>query len=232
MQSLSVFVTFFSLIILTLPTHASLSAKEGITVTHQDGNKSIELIVMRAIPPECRYLPINNDTLWTGNYANPTVPKACTSTFIHTAGGLQPMTIGSDVETYGELEVLSFLKELQYNKNLALIDGRKPNWYRYMTIPGAVNMPYHYFKYREKHPQEFQNTLKTLGVQILEGDDYEFDHAKTVVIFCNGAWCAQSEWMIHALIDIGYPEEKIKWYRGGLQSWLASGMTTYKKGEQ
>ena len=28
------------------------------------------------------------------------------------------------------------------------------------------------------------------------------------------------------LIAIGYPEEKLKWYRGGMQSWLSLGLTT------
>ena len=30
------------------------------------------------------------------------------------------------------------------------------------------------------------------------------------------------------LSDIGYPETKMKWYRGGMQSWLSLGLTTIK----
>jgi hypothetical protein len=32
--------------------------------------------------------------------------------------------------------------------------------------------------------------------------------------------------MIFALLKIGYPHEKLKWYRGGMQDWLGSGMTS------
>ena len=32
--------------------------------------------------------------------------------------------------------------------------------------------------------------------------------------------------MIKQLLKIGYPAEKIKWYRGGMQSWLGLGMTS------
>ena len=45
-------------------------------------------------------------------------------------------------------------------------------------------------------------------------------------MFCNGAWCGQSTESMKALTAIGYPEEKLKWYRGGMQSWLSLGLTT------
>ncbi len=35
--------------------------------------------------------------------------------------------------------------------------------------------------------------------------------------------------MIQVLLDIGYPPERIKWYRGGLQRWLEAGLTSTKK---
>jgi rhodanese-related sulfurtransferase len=34
--------------------------------------------------------------------------------------------------------------------------------------------------------------------------------------------------MIEALTKIGYPPEKMKWYRGGLQSWLNVNLTVVK----
>jgi rhodanese-related sulfurtransferase len=30
------------------------------------------------------------------------------------------------------------------------------------------------------------------------------------------------------LIKYGYPEEKMKWYRGGIQSWISLGFPTIK----
>ena len=40
--------------------------------------------------------------------------------------------------------------------------------------------------------------------------DYDFSKAKTLVLFCNGPWCSQSPDMIFALLEIGYPPEKLK----------------------
>ena len=47
-------------------------------------------------------------------------------------------------------------------------------------------------------------------------------------MFCNGVWCGQSPEAMKALIAIGYPEEKLKWYRDGIQGWLSLGFTTIK----
>ena len=46
------------------------------------------------------------------------------------------------------------------------------------------------------------------------------------LLFCNGIWCVQSRLAIEKLIKMGYPREKLLWYRGGLQDWLALGFTT------
>ena len=53
--------------------------------------------------------------------------------------------------------------------------------------------------------------------------------AKMITLFCNGPWCSLSVTTIQALLEIGYPTEKIKWYRGGMQEWLAAGMTSTRK---
>ncbi|MBT3431411.1 MAG: rhodanese-like domain-containing protein, partial [Candidatus Thioglobus sp.] len=53
-----------------------------------------------------------------------------------------------------------------------------------------------------------------------------FGNAKTIYNFCNGAWCGQSPASIRALLAIGYPEHKIKYYRGGMNAWKSLGLTT------
>jgi rhodanese-related sulfurtransferase len=47
-------------------------------------------------------------------------------------------------------------------------------------------------------------------------------------MFCNGAWCGQSPESMKYLVEIGYPEEKMKWYRGGIQAWLSLGLPVVK----
>jgi len=203
---------------------------KGVPVTMKTpDNKQVQYLVKRKIPEICKKVPINNEMLWTGNFANPKVPEACKSTYVHTKGKLQPMHLDDDLETYGELEVLAFIKEMQHDDNLLLVDSRKESWYAYMTIPGAVNMPFVYFKERDNYEFHFEYALKFLGVKKVGEDEYNFDKAKTLLLFCNGPWCSQSPTMIHALMEIGYPAEKLKWYRGGMQDWLGAGMTSTRE---
>lgn len=203
---------------------------EGISIkTVESTGKIQHIMVKRDIPDECQKVSISNEMVWTGNYANKKVPEACKSTYVHTTGKLLPMHLHEDIETYGELEVLAFMKEMQKDDSMMLVDGRKEEWYNYRTIPGAVNMPFHHFKEREQFEFEFEHDLGILGVKINTNDTLDFTKAKTIAIFCNGPWCSQSVAMITALLEIGYPPEKISWYRGGMQSWLGAGMTSTRK---
>jgi rhodanese-related sulfurtransferase len=201
--------------------------RDGVRVkVKTPDNRVKEFVVKRFIPKECKKIPINNEMLWTGNFANKRVPEVCKSTYVHTKGKLLPMHLDEDLETYGELEVLAFLREMQTDDRLLLIDSRKEQWFIYRTIPGATNMPFHYFKDRENYEFHFEYALQHLGVTKDENGDYDFSKAKTLVLFCNGPWCSQSPSMIFALLEIGYPPENLKWYRGGMQDWLSAGMTS------
>jgi rhodanese-related sulfurtransferase len=90
-------------------------------------------------------------------------------------------------------------------------------------------MPFKDFKPSDSYDFHLEYALKHMGVSTHEDGDYEFDNAKTLALFCNGPWCTQSPTMIYALLDIGYPPEKIKWYRGGIQTWLGAGMTSTRE---
>ena len=204
--------------------------QRGVSITMKDKQgKPYEIVVKREIPIECKKILINNDTLWTGNYAHKSVPEACKSTYVHTKGRLLPMHLDVDVETYGELEVLLTLKEMKNNPNVLLIDARTKQWFNYRTIPGSINMPFHYFKENVENEFEYEFALKYLGAVKDKEGHYDFDNVKTMVIFCNGPWCAQSPDMIFVLMKAGYPAEKLKWYRGGMQDWLSAGMTSTRK---
>ena len=203
---------------------------EGVSVQMVDTSGHVKhMIVKRDIPDECKKVPINNAMVWTGNYANEKVPEACKSTYVHTTGSLLPMHLHDEIHTYGELEILAFIKHMQKDDSMLLIDGRKQEWYDYRTIPGAINLPFHHFKERKSFEFEFEHALRILGVKIHEDESYDFTDAKTIAIFCNGPWCSQSVAMIKALLEIGYPADKMNWYRGGIQTWLAAGMTTTRK---
>ncbi len=203
---------------------------EGIPIRTVDTSGKLKsIVVKRDIPEECKKIPINNAMVWTGTYANTKVPETCKSTYVHTTGKLLPMQLHEDISTYGELEVLAFMKHMQTDDAMMLIDGRKQDWYDYRTIPGAINMPFHHFKERKSFEFEFEHHLRELGVVIKADDMLDFSKAKEIVIFCNGPWCSQSVAMIDALLEIGYPPENINWYRGGIQTWLSAGMTSTRK---
>jgi rhodanese-related sulfurtransferase len=227
---------FYKIAVISLLLSSFILAKqsnfqsEGVSVQMIDAGGQIKhIVVKRDIPDECKKVPINNTMVWKGNYANAKVPEACKSTYVHTTGNLLPMQLHEDINTYGELEVLAFIKHMQKDDSMLLIDGRKQEWYDYRTIPGAINLPFHHFKERKSFEFEFEHALRILGVKISEDDTMDFSNVKTITVFCNGPWCSQSVAMIKALLDIGYPAEKMNWYRGGMQTWLAAGMTTTRK---
>ena len=132
---------------------------------------------------------------------------------------IQPFEVTSEVETFGELELLDFIK---YKKGV-FVDARLPNWYYKSAIPTARNIP---FKLFLTDTPEREKILKSLGVSYDKSGNYDFSHAKVLLFYCNGAWCGQSPTAIHALLKIGYPAEKLKYYRGGMQSWQLLGLTT------
>ena len=224
LKSLLVLLILFPFIILAKDVSFEY---QGIPVKHigKDG-KVKTYIVKRDIPPECKKVPITNDMLWTGNYANPKVPQNCVSSYLHTSGKLLPISINEDVRTVGELEVLAFMKQMQNRDDMMLVDARKEDWYHYRTIPGSVNIPFNYIKNHEAHEFEYEDYLKSMGVEIDRHARFDFRGAKKLLVFCNGPWCSQSIAFINALIEAGYDPEKIKWYRGGMQTWLQAGMTS------
>ena len=124
---------------------------------------------------------------------------------------IQPMAPAAGITPVGELELIDFLRE---GRGL-LIDGRTENYYFEETIPGAINMPY----------TEMAVRLDELGCVRTDGR-WDCAGAKEVLLFCNGAWCGQSPTAIRAMVREGYPPERIRYYRGGMQAWKSLGLTT------
>jgi len=132
---------------------------------------------------------------------------------------VQNFKVTEGIETYGELEVLDFIS----HKKGIFIDARLPNWFYKSAIATAVNMP---FKTFLSDTPEREALLKELGVAHGKNGKRDFSEAKTILLYCNGAWCGQSPTAIHALIELGYPKSKMKYYRGGMQSWQLLGLST------
>ena len=143
---------------------------------------------------------------------------------------INPMQLAPGVETLGEVEVLAYLDKMSKgDKSIMVIDSRTPNWVAKGTIPGSVNIPW-----TKLAPQKGASPIdiaeimtSRFNVKEQEGL-FDYREAKTLVMFCNGMWCGQSPNNIRTLLRFGYPADKIKWYRGGMQNWSNLGFTTVK----
>jgi len=198
----------------------------GVDVTHTDGKR---YHIEREIPPECYDVPITPEAIWEGDFAGKDVPSECKASYVQTVGVIYPLHIKPGIETYAELEVLEFIDEMQKRKDYLLIDTRGPDWYESETIPGAHNVWFAILKEPEEFHEELLGVLHDMGVKVKKDGSYDFSTAKTLLLFCNGAWCGQSPVAILTLIKMGYPKEKLKWYRSGLHGWKSLSLTTTRK---
>lgn len=135
---------------------------------------------------------------------------------------IHPLSLPGGVETFGELELLQFLqREVKAGSGL-LIDSRLPDFYKVETIPTAINVPFSILVASNPH---IDRLLGAFGARKTAGK-WDFSAAKSLLMFCNGLWCDQSPRAIAALLGMGFPAKKLKYYRGGMQSWRALGLTT------
>ena len=142
---------------------------------------------------------------------------------------LQPMVVAPGVETVGELEVLAYLSRMRNgDSSLLLVDARTPKWPRRGMIPGAINVPWSDLATESIADPALAEILKgRFGARVRDGR-WDFSNAKTLILYCNGMWCAQSSNAVHALLRAHYPPQKLKWYRGGMQAWVTVGLSTVR----
>ena len=151
---------------------------------------------------------------------------------------IQPSVAAPGVETIAELEMIGYLKQASTDNTVIVIDSRTSDWVARGTIPGSVNIPWTKLSVAGNGAWEESEDAATsadvmkerFGVKVSgdksTGEKMNFSEAKTLVMFCNGSWCPQSTINIRSLVKKGYPADKIKWYRGGMQSWVTLGLTT------
>lgn len=158
---------------------------------------------------------------------------------------IRPMKVVENVDTVGEIEVFEFMEGPMRDDKGLLIDARTVEWYKRGTIPGSLNYPFTTLS-KDGDEAEMAEALKAFGVKRrgdvnviqrkledmgffdgdLKSESWDFSAAKELVIWCNGPSCGQSPRAIHGLLDVGYPAEKLKYYRGGMQMWQLWGLTT------
>lgn len=123
---------------------------------------------------------------------------------------IQAITPAEGVTTIGELELIEMLRD----PDVVVMDSRTPSWFEGGSIPGAVNVPY----------TQVIDHLGELGCEP-DFDGWECENPKRVALFCNGNWCGQSPTAIRNMIEVGYPADRIYYYRGGMHAWRMLGLT-------
>jgi len=158
---------------------------------------------------------------------------------------IQPIAPSVDVGVIGEVELFEFMETELRDGTGVLVDARTPSWHKKGTIPGSINLPFTQLSKSIDDP-EMLDALEVLGAKergevgmwdkLMEGwgwsdnpyltENWDFSQAKSVVVWCNGPACGQSPRAIRGLLEVGYPADKIKYYRGGMQMWQMWGLTT------
>ncbi len=133
------------------------------------------------------------------------------------------------VETVSELDIINAARDVAAgDSSILVVDSRTPGWAKKGMIPHAINVPFTKVnsKALAKDPMAVVDVLTgTFGVKDMDGV-LNYENAKTLYLYCNGAWCGQSPAKIRALLSMGYPQSKIKYYRGGMNAWKLLGLTT------
>ena len=135
---------------------------------------------------------------------------------------IQPMNI-EGVKSVGEVETLMFIEALKEKKPQLLIDVRKSTLYKQSTIPGAISLPSTMLQDDNRYQSK---VLKLLGAK-KNANKWYFKTSLTLLIFANGPTDNQASSAIKSLIKLGYPKEKLLYYRGGVESWKRLGLTLY-----
>ncbi len=168
---------------------------------------------------------LNGETCKIGRNQTPgnTIHELYASTH---RGKPMPITLAPGIETLGELEFIEYMQRAQNDPSIVIVDTRTEGWHHNLRIPCTVNVPFTLL-----NDDEFvalSTVVETFGVVENDDETLDFSKAKTIVGYCNGFWCGQTPGMFvnakYSLKNIGYPVEKLKYYRGGMQAWTALGM--------
>lgn len=140
---------------------------------------------------------------------------------------IQPMQLAPGVETIGELELIGYLRRVGRDDAVLVIDSRDGDWpLRSGVIPGATSLPWQRLHPAHASAGEIADLLMLRFGAARQDGLWNFESAKTLVLYCNGPWCGQAPTNIKQLLALGYPPHKLKWYRGGMQDWKMLSLTT------
>lgn len=156
----------------------------------------------------------------------PRIDGQSVSRFYDLGAGCDGLCIAPDiaaagVETITENAVIDFMASEVAAGTGLLIDSRDQAARALGFLPTSANMPQELFTPDNPLLPEI---FKALGARSLLGA-YNFTDAMTLVVYDAGPTTWDAHNLINAMIAEGYPTDKIKYYRGGMQVWSTLGLT-------
>jgi len=141
---------------------------------------------------------------------------------------VQPMEAAPGVKTVGIYELVNFMQTEYAVGEGILIDARTQKTYNAGTIPGSINISYNRINRKAgASEREIIDAMEMFGAKKLE-TGWDFSQAAELILWCNGNWCGLSPAAIRGLLAEGYPAEKLRYFRGGMEDWLHYGMPVFK----
>ncbi len=134
---------------------------------------------------------------------------------------LTPSIIAAGVATVAEPEVIRFLGQSVAAGSGLLIDARKRNARDSGAIAGSTNIP---VAVLDRNNPYRTDILMALGAT-RTNDGLNFDNATPVMIYDGGPADQEAAALVAALVDAGYPADRITYYRGGMLVWVALGLS-------
>ena len=131
---------------------------------------------------------------------------------------IQPMVPTEGVTSVGELALLDDLQD----PAVIVIDSRTRSWFEGGTIPGAVSIPWN-----SRSPEmKLLTGWTSWAARPISTDGAAIWRARDPVLQRHVVRAVAHR--DPAMIAAGYPPERIRYYRGGMQAWRLLGLTVVR----
>ena len=141
---------------------------------------------------------------------------------------VQPMQAAPGGQTLGALEVIGFLRAKVATEHGRVLDVRLPAEFAATHLPGAINVPFATLAAENPYRDDI---LQALGASKTAAG-LNFGAAPLLVVYATGPGNDLAARAVRALVEGGYPIDKILYFRGGLQEWQQFGLTVSGAGDQ
>lgn len=134
---------------------------------------------------------------------------------------IAPLSAVEGVATVAEFEVISFLAENVASGDGLLIDTRPIDARDAGAIAASISVP---AELLDPNNPFRKDILVAMGAREFDGA-LNFADAMPLTIYDNGPLENDAARSVSLLVEAGYPKDKIKYYRGGIQVWTALGLS-------